>query len=106
MRIGKNALSTRIIAWGASKRSRTADSNAALLTAIETEYHTTHHGDRAIAVLGSSRKVISVAMASLDNFALCWAFSKEDAGPVKWLQASGQRLLDLLWISWTEEDGG
>src|SRR3954452_14338726 len=49
VRISKNTLSTRVVAWEASKRSRTADSNAALLAAIETEYHTTHHDDRAIA---------------------------------------------------------
>lgn len=49
VRVSKNTLSTRIVSWKASRHSRTADSNPALLAAIETEYHTTHHDDRAIA---------------------------------------------------------
>ena len=47
--ISKNTLSKRIVAWEASKRTRIADSDPALLAAIETEYHTTHHDDRVIA---------------------------------------------------------
>jgi hypothetical protein len=35
--------------WEASRHSRATDCSAARLAAIETEYHTTHHGDRAIA---------------------------------------------------------
>jgi hypothetical protein len=48
VRISKNTLFTRIVAWEASKRSRTADSNPTLLAAIETEYYITYYNDRAI----------------------------------------------------------
>src|SRR5271168_1510062 len=47
--ISKNTLSSRVTAWEAGQRSRTPDSDSALLAAIESEYYDTHHDVRAIA---------------------------------------------------------
>jgi hypothetical protein len=49
IQISKNTLSARVLAWEASTHSRTEDSDPALLAAIESEFHTTHHDDGAIA---------------------------------------------------------
>jgi hypothetical protein len=47
--LATNTLSTRCVAWEASRRSRTAASEPALVSAIETAFHTTQHDDEAIA---------------------------------------------------------
>ncbi len=49
VQISKNTLSTRVVAWEASRSTRTAASEPALLAAIEQEFFTTHHDDQAIA---------------------------------------------------------
>jgi hypothetical protein len=49
IQISKNTLSARVIAWEASRHSRTEDSNPALLAAIQSEFFTTHHDDQEIA---------------------------------------------------------
>ena len=47
--VNKNTLSTRCIAWEASRRSRTATAEPALVSAIEAAFHTTQHDDETIA---------------------------------------------------------
>lgn len=47
--VSKNTLSTRCVAWEASRRSRTAASEPALVSAIETAFHPTQHDDETIA---------------------------------------------------------
>jgi hypothetical protein len=45
VQVSKNTLSTRIVAWEASRRSKTIDSDPTLLAVIETEYHITYYDD-------------------------------------------------------------
>jgi hypothetical protein len=47
--VSKNTLSTRCVTWEASRRSRTAASEPALVSAIEAAFHTTQHDDETIA---------------------------------------------------------
>jgi hypothetical protein len=47
--ISKNTFSSRIVAWDASRRTRTAAQNPALVAAIDTAFHTTSHNDLTIA---------------------------------------------------------
>lgn len=47
--VSKNTLSRRIIAWGASCRTRTLVSNPTLVSEIEAAFHTTGHNDQTIA---------------------------------------------------------
>jgi len=49
VKISRNTLSARVLAWEASRHSRTEDSDPVLLAAIESEFYTTHHDDQAIA---------------------------------------------------------
>jgi len=49
VRISKNTLSTRVVAWEASRRTRTAASDPSLIAAVEQEFFTTHHDDQTIA---------------------------------------------------------
>ena len=54
IRVSKNTLSTRCVAWSATRRSGTAVSEPTLVAAVETAFHTTQHGDETIAMLGVS----------------------------------------------------
>jgi hypothetical protein len=47
--ISKNTLSSRVMAWNASRRTRTAANTPALVAAINTAFYTTSHNDVAIA---------------------------------------------------------
>jgi hypothetical protein len=47
--VSKNTLSTRCVAWKANRHSRTAASEPALVSAIETAFYTTQHDDETIA---------------------------------------------------------
>jgi hypothetical protein len=46
--ISKNTLSTRIAAWDASRRTRTAGTNTTLIEAVDIAFHTTNHDDQTI----------------------------------------------------------
>jgi hypothetical protein len=46
--ISKNTLSTRIVAWQASRRTRIAATDPELISAIETAFHTTQYDDQRI----------------------------------------------------------
>jgi len=45
VRVSKNTLSTRCVAWSAISRSGTTVSEPTLVTAVETAFHTTQHDD-------------------------------------------------------------
>jgi hypothetical protein len=47
--ISKNALSSRVMAWNASRRTRTAANTPALVAAIDTAFHMTSYNDVTIA---------------------------------------------------------
>ena len=47
--VSKNTLSARVVAWEASRSTRTAPSEPALVSAVEAAFHTTHHDDGEIA---------------------------------------------------------
>jgi hypothetical protein len=49
IRVSKNALSTRCVAWSATRRSGTSVSERMLVAAVETGFHTTQHDDETIA---------------------------------------------------------
>jgi hypothetical protein len=49
LRVSKNTLSTRCVAWKAIRHSKTSVSEPALVSAVETAFHTTHHNDETIA---------------------------------------------------------
>src|SRR3954470_13676127 len=49
VQVSKNTLSTRVVAWEASRRTRTVASDPSLLAAIEQEFFTTHHDDQTFA---------------------------------------------------------
>jgi hypothetical protein len=46
--ISRNTLSSRVNAW-ATDRSRTASSDATLVSAVDTAFHTSQHSDQTIA---------------------------------------------------------
>ena len=48
VQVSKNTLSARVLAWEASRHSRTKDSDPALLAAVKSEFYTTHYDDRVI----------------------------------------------------------
>jgi len=47
--ISKTTFSLQMVAWDASRRTRTAGTNAALIEAVERAFHTTNHSDQMIA---------------------------------------------------------
>jgi hypothetical protein len=47
--ISKNTLSSRVVAWNASRRTRTAANTPALVAAIGTAFHTISYNDGIIA---------------------------------------------------------
>lgn len=47
--VSKNTLSKRVVAWEASRSTRIAPSQPALVSAIEAAFHTTYHDDGEIA---------------------------------------------------------
>jgi DNA-directed RNA polymerase specialized sigma54-like protein len=47
--VSKNTFSSQMVAWDASRRTRTAGTNAMLIEAVEREFHTTNHSDQMIA---------------------------------------------------------
>jgi|SRR6266516_4645582 len=49
LRVSRNTLSTRCVAWEAIRHSNTSVSEPALVSAVETAFHTTHHNDETIA---------------------------------------------------------
>jgi hypothetical protein len=49
IKISRNTLSARCTAWEASRHSRTAASEPALVSAVEAAFHTTPHDDETIA---------------------------------------------------------
>lgn len=48
--ISRNTLSKKICVWKVSRHSRTEDSDPILLAAIRSEFNTTHHNDKKIAI--------------------------------------------------------
>ena len=52
--ISRNTLSTRVNAW-ATDRSKTPSSDAKLVSAVDTAFHTSQHSDQTIAVARSDR---------------------------------------------------
>ena len=49
IQISKNAFSKRCVAWETSRRTKTPATDPALVSAIDTDFHTTHHDDDIIA---------------------------------------------------------
>jgi hypothetical protein len=49
LRVSRNTLSARCVAWEAIRYSKTSVSEPALVSAVETAFHTTHHNDETIA---------------------------------------------------------
>jgi hypothetical protein len=47
--VSKNTLSTRIMAWDVSRRTRTVGTNTTLIEAVEIAFYTTNHNDQTIA---------------------------------------------------------
>jgi hypothetical protein len=47
--VSKGTLQSRCIAWEATRRTRTAGTNATLIEAVEIAFHTTDHSDQTIA---------------------------------------------------------
>jgi len=47
--VSRNTLSTQCNSWEASRRTKTASSDPALVSAIDTAFHTTDHNDQMIA---------------------------------------------------------
>src|SRR5436305_5843405 len=45
----KGTLQSRCVAWEATRRTRTTDTNTTLIDAVETAFHTTDHSDQTIA---------------------------------------------------------
>ena len=47
--IGKTAFSEQVLSWGINRSTTIPATNSALISAIETAFHTTQHDDQMIA---------------------------------------------------------
>jgi hypothetical protein len=47
--VGKNTFSSQMVAWDASRRTRTAGTNIMLIEAVERAFHIINHSDQMIA---------------------------------------------------------
>ena len=57
--IGKTGFSKRIVSWGISRTTSTLATNPALISAIETAFHTTHHDDEMIAQIITTQGILT-----------------------------------------------